>query len=646
MSFLLFTPKVIPQKDVFICDTNPDSLTYSYGELTATTWTLKILLVEFQDVKHKSPGYTYTDFNNLFFSNGIYVSPNKYSPDGEQVFGSMRDYLHIMSDGEFTLTGSVVNIDETKDGVPDWLTLPFRKGQYDSSSYSNFKNDAITAANTAGLNISTNSTTKLAIIYAGHTYRGHWYEIVGPDTIPHLSGLNPRASGSKYINGELFACCSPYRSERPDAKFSEIGINVHEFLHLMDIPDLYDNGVWDIMNGGVTLGPNYRGACPTPLNPQTRFKKGWLNFDLKTSDQTFQADYYLRDPEVFQIKNSSDPNNYWLIETRNFNATMTIGSTTTYDYNYYPLRSYSANPPDQGVLIWRVSNAYDWGKIIHADGKPWPEHPLISHGDPFPGSGGVKVLSPWSDTRTYPNPRYVPNTKPSSNVGMEIVGEGTNYFTIDFYAVNPLDASPSKPQNLVVTIENNSPRLNWTANTEPDVATGGKYKIYRAVTTGGEPTSFAHVATVNHPITTWLDYDYYVNGNGTNKLFYKVSAVDYPTNKESAKSDYDWLWWNKYLQKKGENSEQLLVSEYKLFSNFPNPFNPSTIIKYQIPESGFVQLKVYNVLGKEVTTLVNGVQEQGSYSAPFDASELAAGVYLYSIRVNDFSKSHKMLLLK
>jgi hypothetical protein len=89
-----------------------------------------------------------------------------------------------------------------------------------------------------------------------------------------------------------------------------------------------------------------------------------------------------------------------------------------------------------------------------------------------------------------------------------------------------------------------------------------------------------------------------------------------------------------------------LLNEFILFQNYPNPFNPSTIIKYQIPESGFVQLRVYNILGKEVVTLVNEVQEQGSYSVPFDASELAAGVYIYSIRVNDFFKSHKMLLLK
>lgn len=221
------------------CGTDQKSIA-EVGQLLRTTWTLKILLVEFSDVKHKTPGYTFANFNNLFFSSGVYVSPNMYSPDGEPLFGSMNDYLQIMSDGDFSISGYVVNRDNNSDGIPDWLTLPLRKGQYDSTtSFSTFENAAFAAANAAGLDVSTNSTTKLAIIYAGHTYRGLWDGI-------HYSGLNPHANyigGTFYINGELFAAGAPYRSERPDAKFSEIGINTHEFLHLVDLPDLYDNGV-------------------------------------------------------------------------------------------------------------------------------------------------------------------------------------------------------------------------------------------------------------------------------------------------------------------------------------------------------------------------------------------------------------------
>lgn len=85
---------------------------------------------------------------------------------------------------------------------------------------------------------------------------------------------------------------------------------------------------------------------------------------------------------------------------------------------------------------------------------------------------------------------------------------------------------------------------------------------------------------------------------------------------------------------------------YSLEQNHPNPFNPVTTISYQIKEQGLVQLKVYNLLGQEIVTLVNEYQPAGIYEALFDASNLPSGVYIYSIRVNDFVQNNKMTLLK
>ena len=89
-----------------------------------------------------------------------------------------------------------------------------------------------------------------------------------------------------------------------------------------------------------------------------------------------------------------------------------------------------------------------------------------------------------------------------------------------------------------------------------------------------------------------------------------------------------------------------LPETYDLSQNFPNPFNPATTINYQMPENGFVTLKIYDILGKEVETLVNEQKTQGRYLVNFDASRLASGVYIYQIRVNDYVSSKKMLLLK
>lgn len=87
-------------------------------------------------------------------------------------------------------------------------------------------------------------------------------------------------------------------------------------------------------------------------------------------------------------------------------------------------------------------------------------------------------------------------------------------------------------------------------------------------------------------------------------------------------------------------------SSYVLDQNYPNPFNPSTKISYQLPQNGFVSLKVYNAIGKEVATLVNEEKSAGRYEVNFDAEGLSSGLYFYSIQAGSFQETKKMILLK
>jgi len=89
-----------------------------------------------------------------------------------------------------------------------------------------------------------------------------------------------------------------------------------------------------------------------------------------------------------------------------------------------------------------------------------------------------------------------------------------------------------------------------------------------------------------------------------------------------------------------------LPAKFLLSQNYPNPFNPSTTINYSLPKSGNVTLKVFDILGQEVTTLVNEKQSAGKYEVKFDAGKLASGIYYYRISVGNFIQTKKMILMK
>lgn len=103
------------------------------------------------------------------------------------------------------------------------------------------------------------------------------------------------------------------------------------------------------------------------------------------------------------------------------------------------------------------------------------------------------------------------------------------------------------------------------------------------------------------------------------------------------------------IQQSEKNSAQASdknPTTYGLFQNYPNPFNPTTSIKFQLPRDGFVTLKVYNVLGKEIKTLISEYKSVGNYEVNFEASQLPSGIYIYSLSSGSFKENRKMLLMK
>ncbi len=128
-------------------------------------------------------------------------------------------------------------------------------------------------------------------------------------------------------------------------------------------------------------------------------------------------------------------------------------------------------------------------------------------------------------------------------------------------------------------------------------------------------------------------------------IYYKITAKDYSNYESDYSNSVSCNVKGQEIEKTGSFGTEV-VDNYVLTQNYPNPFNPTTNLKYSVKEKGFVSLKVYDLLGKEVADLVNEDKDIGHHSVNFNASELPSGIYIYSIKVNDFSKSNKVLLLK
>ncbi len=215
-------------------------------------------------------------------------------------------------------------------------------------------------------------------------------------------------------------------------------------------------------------------------------------------------------------------------------------------------------------------------------------------------------------------------------------------FTLYFYVVdiNP----PAIPQNFQVTQNgNNNPYLTWSGNSEKDFS---YYEIWKK---GGNEGGDWHIKTTT-TTPSFIDIDETVvsgprqMNEGT--AYYKIKSVDVNNNKSEFTNQVEIRVSLDPPYKSNYNLSSNSTLNYNLLQNYPNPFNPLTTIRYVLKESGFVTLKVFDNLGNEISTLVNEVKPEGIFEVEFDASKLPSGIYIYSIRVNDFVQNQKMIFLK
>jgi hypothetical protein len=226
-----------------------------------------------------------------------------------------------------------------------------------------------------------------------------------------------------------------------------------------------------------------------------------------------------------------------------------------------------------------------------------------------------------------------------SNVGpyhpiQNTTGDGdsvNSYVNVTPWLIEPNTEAPPPPvQNLMIqNISDTSILLIWNGSLISDLA---GYKIYYDTDKSGYPYS--------NVIDIINDTSYTIKGLTTGQIYYiTVTTYDIDGNES---------WYsNEVSGTITDIAEEIeIISVYKLTQNYPNPFNPTTTISYSLTNNSLVQLKIFNILGQEVATLVNEEKPIGKYEINFNASNLSSGVYFYKIQTGDFVQTKKMILLK
>jgi subtilisin family serine protease len=198
------------------------------------------------------------------------------------------------------------------------------------------------------------------------------------------------------------------------------------------------------------------------------------------------------------------------------------------------------------------------------------------------------------------------------------------------------------PANLTYTWYNNHPKLQWQVSSDPAL---DHYEIWKK-----KNGSWSLKSTTTNT--------YYVDGSeikytgGGNKKYvdYKVRAVDEYDLKSTYTNSVHILVSGTNNQEKiialSDLDDQDQIHEYLLYDNYPNPFNPSTTIIFDLPEENYVEIKVYNIQGQIVANLVDNVFEAGRHTVQFDGDNLTSGVYFYKLTAGYFQDIKRMLLIK
>ncbi len=388
----------------------------------------------------------------------------------------------------------------------------------------------------------------------------------------------------------------------------------HEMGHSLGAPDLYryNNkkitpvGSWDLMSNNTSPPQQME------VHMKVRYMK-WLPAlpIIKTPGRYVLNRLTVQTNNGYRIPSPYSTTQYFVVEYRSRKNTIYEQSNEgLLVYRVDSIRSGNANGPPDEIYVYRPGgDTNNTGTLASAA---------------FSAQSGRTAINDW--TNPWP---FLSNQKAG---GLNLSNISAAGDTIAFTLEVPL---PARIDSITARGAGDSVAVTWRTDGEYRCL---RFEIQRAIV---DSTVFQTILTGSRPgagtTTTMKRYSYGDRGNSGQK-YYRIAAVDSSGN----------TWYTKAVRMTGTTSveDEILPGTFALEQNYPNPFNPATEVGYQLPAAGRVKLAVYDLLGREVATLVNERKEPGRYSVRFDAGGLPSGAYFYRLEAGGKVAVKKLVLVR
>ncbi|MCH8124180.1 MAG: T9SS type A sorting domain-containing protein [Bacteroidetes bacterium] len=229
----------------------------------------------------------------------------------------------------------------------------------------------------------------------------------------------------------------------------------------------------------------------------------------------------------------------------------------------------------------------------------------------------------------------------NGGLGIDLGGDGVTANDVDDSDVGANDLQ-NYPSLGVVTAENGHIEGNLTSTPDTKFTIDFFASPTCDITGFGEGMTYVGSTTVTTDNLGSVDFNEFV---GVNLINVGEAVTATATAPDGSTSEFSECFFAVTTDiERDEDAE--IPNEYELFQNYPNPFNPVTTIRFAISNREWVNVEVYNILGKRVATLVDGYVEAGEFNVEFNASELPSGIYIYRMTAGSFSMSKQLTLLK